>query len=72
MHEAGHRITVSRTHRFLLPTCTCGWVGTARVADSAARQEARDHALLYAGRDVSADEIRALAALDPGDYDPSA
>lgn len=71
MAHPGHRVTVSRTRRFLLPACSCGWVGTARLADAAAREEARDHALLYAGRDVSADEIRALVAPDPVEIDPS-
>ncbi len=53
----------------MLPTCTCGWIGTARLTDPSAREEARDHALLYAGADVSVDQIRVLVVSDPAEPD---
>jgi hypothetical protein len=56
----------------MLPTCTCGWIGTARLTEAAAREEARDHALLFADSDVSVDQIRVLASTEPADADPDA
>lgn len=53
-----HQVTLSRNARFMLPTCTCGWIGTARLTEAAAREEARDHALLYAPDELSPDELR--------------
>ena len=53
-----HHVTLSRNARFMLPTCTCGWIGTARLTEAAAREEARDHALLYAPDELSPDELR--------------
>ena len=58
------------TARFMLPTCTCGWIGTARLTEAAAREEARDHALLYADSDISAEQIRVLVSCDPAEPDP--
>ena len=74
-----HQVTLSRAARFLLPECSCGWVGTARLTESAAREEARDHALLYAPDRLSPEEFRAwltstLPSVDPefeiADVDP--
>jgi hypothetical protein len=76
-----HQVTLSRNARFMLPTCTCGWIGTARVTEAAAREEARDHALLYAPDALSPEELRAWitsasssddASADPADADPDA
>lgn len=47
-----HEVTV-HDGRFTLATCSCGWHGIARRQRSAARTEARDHALLYAGTSES-------------------
>ena len=67
-----HQVSLTWNGRFVLPACTCGWIGTARLTEAAAREEARDHALLYADADVSADQIRVLAVLDPAEPDPDA
>ena len=69
--EPSHQVSLSMTARFMLPTCTCGWIGTARLTEAAAREEARDHALLYA-TDISVEQIRGLASSDPADADPDA
>lgn len=60
-----HQVSIANNGRFMLPVCTCGWIGTARLHDAAAREEARDHALLYAEADVSVDQIRVLVVSDP-------
>jgi hypothetical protein len=40
--------------RFQYAECSCGWRGAGRRTRSTAREEARDHALLYAdGREPS-------------------
>lgn len=59
MEESGvrHQVTIVSQGRFLLPTCTCGWIGTGRLTESSAREEARDHALLYAPADISPTEL---------------
>jgi hypothetical protein len=67
-----HQVSISVNGRFHLPVCTCGWIGTARVAELSAREEARDHALLFAGLEVSADQIRALVVPDPAERGPGA
>ena len=54
----------------MLPECTCGWIGTARVTEAVAREEARDHALLYADSNISAEQIRVLVSSDPAEPDP--
>ena len=59
-----HEIRVDARGRFLLPACTCGWIGTARLTTASAREEARDHALLYASGDVSA-----IVEFDPAVHD---
>lgn len=66
-----HQVSLARTGRFMLPVCTCGWIGTARLTEGAAREEARDHALLYADADVSVEQIRELASTDPVEPDRS-
>jgi hypothetical protein len=43
----GHEVTV-HDGRFSSAECTCGWRGAARRHRATARQEARDHVLLYA------------------------
>ncbi|MGA1699719.1 MAG: hypothetical protein ACO4BY_01100 [Candidatus Nanopelagicales bacterium] len=48
-----HQVSITHRGRFMLPECTCGWIGTARLTEAAAREEARDHALLYASTDIS-------------------
>ena len=50
----------TRGDRYLLPTCTCGWIGTARLTESSAREEARDHILLFAPNSVDAEIVAAL------------
>jgi len=65
-----HQVSLTRNGRFMLPTCTCGWIGTARLTEAAAREEARDHALLYAGTDISVEQIRVLASCDPAEPGP--
>lgn len=70
IREPAHQVSLSRTGRFMLPACTCGWIGTARVTEAAAHEEARDHALLYA-RDISAEQIRVLVSSDPAEHDPA-
>jgi len=67
--QPAHHVTLARTGRFMLPECTCGWIGTARLTEAVAREEARDHALLYAC-DISVEEIRVLVAGDPAELDP--
>lgn len=52
-----HRVRLDPQGRFLLPVCACGWIGTARLTESAAREEARDHIILYAPETISADEL---------------
>lgn len=65
-----HQVSLTRTGRFMLPECSCGWIGTARVTVGVAREEARDHALLYADADISAEQIRVLVSFDPAEPDP--
>ena len=62
-----HEVRLERRARFLLPACSCGWIGTARLAAASAREEARDHALLYAGLDVDPGQI-AESASDDGEF----
>lgn len=69
--EPAHQVSISRTGRFMLPTCACGWIGTARLTEAAAHEEARDHALLYADSDISVAQIRVLASSDPAEPDPA-
>ena len=45
-------------------------MGTGRLTEAVAREEARDHALLYADAGVSADQIRVLVVSDPAERDP--
>ena len=66
-----HQVSLTRTGRFMLPICTCGWIGTARVTEAVAREEARDHALLYADSHITAEQIRVLVSSDPADPDPA-
>lgn len=79
-HEHQVRLE-TRGERYLLPTCTCGWIGTARLTESSAREEARDHILLYAPESLDAAEISDLvtgsgepngAAPGPARPDPAA
>jgi len=65
MTEPIHQVRIESQARFLLPRCTCGWIGTARLTAADAREEARDHALLYAAADVID-----LAELDPAEPGP--
>lgn len=48
-----HEVSLVDHHRFIQSVCSCGWVGSGRRARHLAREEARDHALLYAGAQVS-------------------
>jgi hypothetical protein len=43
----GHEVTV-HDGRFSTAECSCGWRSAARRHRATARQEARDHVLLYA------------------------
>lgn len=63
-----HQVSIAQNGRFMLPTCTCGWIGTARLSEAAAREEARDHALLYAS-DISVEQIRVLVVSEPVERD---
>jgi hypothetical protein len=72
IREPEHQVSLARKGRFMLPHCSCGWIGTARVTEAAAREEARDHALLYADADVSVEQIRVLVSSDPAEPDPAA
>ena len=65
MTEPTHQVRLEPQARFLLPRCSCGWIGTARLTAVDAREEARDHALLYADVDVID-----LAGLDPAEPGP--
>ena len=66
MTEPTHQVRLEWQSRFLLPRCTCGWIGSARLTEADAREEARDHALLYAG-----DEVIDLVGLDPAEPGPA-
>lgn len=79
-----HEVHLEWRGTFLIPTCSCGWVGTARQKVASAREEARDHALLYSSSDLSGlmlpefddleslDELSALDGHDPAERDPDA
>ncbi len=76
-----HEVHLEWRGTFLIPTCSCGWVGTARQKVATAREEARDHALLYSSSDLSGlmlpefDGLEQLNALDepgPAERDPDA
>lgn len=74
--EPRHQVRLDAQARFLLPRCSCGWIGTARMTAAAAREEARDHALLYADYDIAdggmADsDVTAIDESDPAERDPS-
>ena len=57
----GHEVTV-HDGRFSSAECTCGWRSAARRHRATARQEARDHVLLYAdGSELSAGAAPAAA-----------
>jgi len=50
----GHEVRVV-DGRFTTAVCSCGWHGAGRRNRATAREEARDHALLYAdGSELSA------------------
>ena len=66
-----HQVSLARNGRYMLPECTCGWIGTARLTEAAVREGARDHALLYADSDISVEQIRVLASADPAEPDPA-
>ena len=34
---------------FIQSTCSCGWLSAARMSESIAAEEGRDHAILYDG-----------------------
>ena len=83
-HRAAHEVTLEYRSHFLVPSCSCGWVGTARLKAANAREEARDHALLYSSSDLSGlmlpefddlgdlEALSELDALDPVERDPDA
>ncbi len=80
-HRAAHEVTLEYRSHFLVPSCSCGWVGTARLKAANAREEARDHALLYSSSDLSGlmlpkfddlDALSELDALDSAERDPDA
>ena len=67
------RLTASPAHevrvvdgRFTSAVCSCGWTGGAHRTRARARQEARDHALLYADAGVPAPPSDALAPDETG------
>jgi len=43
----GHEVRIT-DGRFTAAACSCGWQGAGRRNRATAREEARDHALLYA------------------------
>jgi hypothetical protein len=70
-----HRLTPAPAHevrvvdgRFTSAVCSCGWTGGAHRTRARARQEARDHALLYADAGVlaSAPPTDPVAEVAPG------
>lgn len=79
-----HEVSLEQRSAFLVPICSCGWVGSARQRVASAREEARDHALLYSSSDLSGlllpefdsledlQRISELDALDPAEPDPDA
>jgi len=79
-----HEVSLEQRAAFLVPICSCGWVGSARQRVASAREEARDHALLYSSSDLSGlllpefdsledlQRISELDALDPAEPDPDA
>lgn len=79
-----HEVSLEQRTAFLVPVCSCGWVGTARQKVASAREEARDHALLYSSADLSGlllpefdaledlQRLSELDALDPAEPDPDA
>jgi hypothetical protein len=79
-----HEVSLEQRAPFLVPICSCGWVGSARQRVASAREEARDHALLYSSSDLSGlllpefdsledlQRISDLDALDPAEPDPDA
>ena len=79
-----HEVSLQWRGTFLVPMCSCGWVGTARQKVASAREEARDHALLYSSTDLSGlllpefdslEELQRISesdALDPAERDPDA
>jgi hypothetical protein len=73
-----HEVTLQQRGTFLIPLCSCGWIGTARSKLASAREEARDHALLFSSSDVSGlmlpelEEFIDLEATDLEGPDPDA
>ena len=79
-----HEVTLQWRGTFLVSLCSCGWVGSARQRVASAREEARDHALLYSSSDLSGlllpefdtledlQRLSELDALDPAERDPDA
>ena len=53
MSGPDHQVTLEKRGAFVVPMCTCGWIGTARQRVSSARSEARDHAVLYVSSDLA-------------------
>lgn len=84
MARPAHEVTLEWRAAFLVPICSCGWVGSARQRVASAREEARDHALLYSSADLSGlllpefdtledlQRLSELDALDPAERDPDA
>ncbi len=67
MQAAQHEIRLlERPGGFLQAVCSCGWLGAARSSRVLARQEARDHALLYAGTVLDGDTAALLGDIESG------
>jgi len=63
----GHEVRI-QDGRFAAAVCTCGWVGAGRRNRATAREEAHDHALLYAdGSELSVEPLGAAEAAVPDD-----
>lgn len=45
---AAHHVTLTERGPFLQPTCSCGWVGSARRSRPSARSEGREHVRQHA------------------------
>jgi hypothetical protein len=72
-----HQVTLEKRGAFVVPLCSCGWVGTARQKVASARSEARDHAVLFVSSDMSSIAWESLSDLGvdahgPAENDPDA
>ncbi len=62
-----HQVMLEKRGAFVVPTCSCGWIGTARQRVASARSEARDHAVLFVSSDLSGLSWESLSDLGVDD-----